>query len=70
MGSIKEPITELAREVRYEPVPGEVRGVIIAAWQRGGLLPASVVEWIVPQQPPLADPTYGNSNEQQANSVD
>ena len=34
----KKPITELAKEVHYEPLPGEVRAVVIAAWQRGGLL--------------------------------
>jgi len=48
-GLYKRPIEEIAKTFSYEPVPGEVRGVIIAAWQRGGLLPAAVVEEMVPQ---------------------
>ncbi len=32
-GIYNKPITELAREVRYEPLPGEARTVIIAAWK-------------------------------------
>ena len=48
-GMYKKPIAELAKDVRYEPLPGEIRAVVIAAWQRGGLLPAATVEQMVPQ---------------------
>jgi hypothetical protein len=44
----KKPIDALAREIHYEPLPPEVRAVIIAAWMRGGLLPAATVEEMVP----------------------
>src|SRR3954469_11852673 len=43
-GLYKRPIEELAREFQYEPLPGEVRVAIIAAWQRGGFLPAATIE--------------------------
>jgi hypothetical protein len=49
-GLYKKPITELAREIHYEPLPGEVRIAVIAAWKRGGMLPAAVVEEMVPAQ--------------------
>jgi hypothetical protein len=47
-GMYKKPIELLAREVQYEPLSGEVRAVVIAAWQRGGLLPRAVVEKMMP----------------------
>jgi hypothetical protein len=34
-GMYRKPIEALAKEIHYEPVPVEVRTVIIAAWQRG-----------------------------------
>jgi hypothetical protein len=48
-GMYRKPIEELAKTVHYEPLPGEVRAVVIAAWQRGGMLPAGVVEDMVPR---------------------
>jgi hypothetical protein len=50
-GLYRKPVEALAREIRYEPLPPEVRTVVIAAWQRGGLLPAAMVEGMVPMQP-------------------
>jgi hypothetical protein len=35
----KRPIEDIAKDFPYEPLQGEVRAVIIAAWQRGGMLP-------------------------------
>ena len=35
-GLYKKPVEALARDVRYDPLPEEVRAVVIAAWQRGG----------------------------------
>jgi hypothetical protein len=49
-GLYKRPIEEIAREFQYEPLPGEVRVAIIAAWQRGGLLPPATVEQMVPER--------------------
>lgn len=49
-GMYKKPIEERAKEVRYEPLAPEVRAVVIAAWTRGGLLPAPAIEAMVPQQ--------------------
>jgi hypothetical protein len=47
-GMYRKPIDALAREFRYDPLPDEVRPVIIASWKQGGLLPAAVVEQMVP----------------------
>jgi hypothetical protein len=47
-GLYKKPIEALAKEIHYEPLPDEVRAVIIASWKRGGLLPAATVEQMVP----------------------
>jgi hypothetical protein len=47
-GLYKRPLDVIAREFQYEPVPGEVRTVIIASWMRGGLLPAATVHEMVP----------------------
>jgi hypothetical protein len=38
-GMYKKPIAEIAKEYQYDPLPPEVRAVVIAAWARGGLLP-------------------------------
>jgi hypothetical protein len=47
-GMYKKPLEEMAKAIHYEPVPVEVRAVIIAAWQRGGLLPRAVIEQMIP----------------------
>ncbi len=49
-GMYKKPVELLAKEIHYEPLPGEVRAVVIAAWQRGGLLPMTAIEQIVPKE--------------------
>jgi hypothetical protein len=51
-GMYKKPAELIAREIRYEPLPPEMRAVIVAAWARGGLLPAAVVDRIVPAAVP------------------
>jgi hypothetical protein len=38
-GMYNKPIDAIAKEFQREPLPGEVRSAVIAAWQRGGLLP-------------------------------
>lgn len=49
-GMYKKPVEELAKEFRYEPLPEEIRTVIIASWKRGGMLPAATIEQMVPTQ--------------------
>lgn len=49
-GMYKKPVEVLAREIHYGPLPGKVRAVVIAAWQRGGLLPKEAVEKFVPSR--------------------
>jgi len=49
-GMYEKPIDVLAREIHYDPLPDDVRTVIIAAWSRGGLLPRAAVEQMAPQQ--------------------
>jgi hypothetical protein len=43
-GMYKKPIELIAKEIHYEPLPDEVRAVIIASWKRGGMLPAATIE--------------------------
>jgi len=40
----------IAKEFQYEPLLGEVRAVIVAAWRRGGMLPAAMIEEMVPKR--------------------
>jgi len=47
-GMYKKPIDVIAKEFQYEPLPGEVRIAVIAAWTRGGLLPRATIEKMVP----------------------
>ena len=47
-GMFKKPVDALAKEFQYEPLPADVRTIIIAAWTRGGLLPAATVEEMLP----------------------
>jgi hypothetical protein len=47
-GIYKRPIEEIAKTFHYDPLPPEVRTIIIASWKRGGLLPAATVEQMVP----------------------
>ena len=47
-GMYKKPLDAIVKEYRYDPLPDEVRAVIIASWKRGGLLPAAAVEQMVP----------------------
>jgi hypothetical protein len=45
----KKPVEAMAREFRYDPLPAEVRTVVIAAWTRGCLLPRAAIEQMVPE---------------------
>ena len=47
-GMFKKPVDQLVKEFRYDPLPDDVRAVIVAAWTRGGMLPREAVEEIVP----------------------
>jgi hypothetical protein len=47
-GLYKRPIEEMVRTIHYEPVPPEIRAVIIAAWSRGGFeLPKATAEGMI-----------------------
>jgi hypothetical protein len=48
-GMYKKPLDAIVKEHRYDPLPDEVRAVIIASWKRGGLLPAATVEQMAPK---------------------
>jgi hypothetical protein len=50
-GMYKKPLEVLAREAHYEPLPPEVRAVVIAAWIRGDMLPKTTIEQMVPERP-------------------
>jgi hypothetical protein len=38
----------LKREFQYEPLPDEVRAIIMASWKRGAMLPPETIEQMVP----------------------
>ena len=40
----KKPVEMIAREIHYEPLPDEMRAVIIASWKRGGLPRSSAID--------------------------
>jgi hypothetical protein len=48
-GMFKKPVDEMAKAFQYEPLDAEVRAVVVAAWQRGGLLPKATIERMIPE---------------------
>jgi hypothetical protein len=48
VGMYKKPLEVLARDVHYEPLPPEVRAVVITAWIRGDMLPKTAIEQMIP----------------------
>lgn len=50
-GIYKKPIDVITKQFTYEPLPGEVRTVIISSWMRGGLLPREAIEQMIPALP-------------------
>jgi hypothetical protein len=53
-GMFKKPVDQLVKEFQYEPLPSDVRAVIVAAWTRGGLLPPAAITAMVPVAEPEA----------------
>jgi hypothetical protein len=49
-GLYKKPIEVLARKVQYEPLPPELRAVVIASWTLHNVLPRAAIEQMVPAQ--------------------
>jgi hypothetical protein len=49
-GMYKKPLDALAREIHYEPLPPEVRMVIVQSWRNFGLLPPATIEKMVPEK--------------------
>jgi len=56
-GMSKKPLEEIAESIHYEPLPDEVRTLIVAAWQRGGLLPRAAVDQLVPSKRDVVEGT-------------
>jgi hypothetical protein len=49
-GMYKKPMEQLIDAIRYEPLPTEVREIVIRSWKNFGMLPAATVEKMVPMQ--------------------
>ena len=49
-GFYKKPIDAIAKDFHYDPLPGEVRTIVIQSWRNFGLLPAATIEKMVPEQ--------------------
>jgi hypothetical protein len=49
-GMYKKPVEVLAKEIHYQPLPAELRAIVIASWMRHDLLPKPVVEEMAPGQ--------------------
>ena len=47
-GMYKKPLDAIVKQNRYDPLPDEVRGVIVATWTRGGVLPPAAIKAMVP----------------------
>ena len=46
----KKPVEALAKEIRYDPLPEDVRVVVIQSWKNFGTLPAAAIEEMVPEK--------------------
>lgn len=49
-GMYKKPVEELAKAIRYEPLPDDVRVIVIQSWKNFGMLPPATIEAMVPAQ--------------------
>jgi hypothetical protein len=49
-GVYNKDIKQAAKELKYEPLPEEIRVAVIASWKRAGVLPSYVVQEIIPKQ--------------------
>jgi hypothetical protein len=47
-GMYKKPIELLAKEIHYDPLPDDVRIVVIQSWKNFGMHPAAAIEKMVP----------------------
>lgn len=47
-GIYKKPIEILAKEIRYDPLPDDIRFVVIQSWKNFGMLPTAAIEEMVP----------------------
>jgi hypothetical protein len=59
-GMYKKPIEAIVKEYRYDPLPDEVRAVIIASWKRGGFLPEKAIEQLIPKQSEILSVVSGS----------
>ena len=49
-GLYKRPVEAIAKEFQYQPLPAEIRDMIIRSFSNFGLLPAATIEKMVPLQ--------------------
>lgn len=49
-GMYKKPIEVLAKEIHYDPLPDDVRIVVIQSWRNFGLLPEATIQEMVPEK--------------------
>jgi hypothetical protein len=47
-GMYKKPMEVLAKEIHYDPLPDDVRVIVVQSWKNFGLLPAAAIEEMVP----------------------
>jgi hypothetical protein len=47
-GIYKKPIEAIAKEFHYDPLPADVRIVVVERWRSFGLLPTAAIEKMVP----------------------
>jgi hypothetical protein len=55
--AVLKPVDQLVKEFRYDPLPPEIRTIIVAAWMRGGMLPAAAIAAMVPTAAATVCPT-------------
>jgi hypothetical protein len=48
-GMYKQPIEAVARGIRYDPLPDEIRTIIVQSWRNFGLLPEAAIQQMVPE---------------------
>ena len=47
-GMYKKPVEVIARELRYDPLPPEIRVVVMQSWRNFGMLPEAAIITLVP----------------------
>jgi len=46
-GMFKKSVEEISKDIKYDPLPADIRVIVIKSWQNFGLLPEAAVQEMV-----------------------